>query len=485
MKHNNIPLIEALLEYNKKNMLRFHTPGHKGGKGAEKTIKDIFGKNVFLYDLTEVDGLDDLHNPKAAIMKAQELLSEVYGSDRSFFLVNGATTGVEAMLMAAAGPGEEVVIDRNCHYSAINGLILNGATPVYMMPEIDKRTGLVLGPSRHTLIQTLKKHPGAKALFIVSPTYFGICYDLKSISDIVHEHNIPLIVDEAHGPHLGFHPDFAVSAMQAGADACCQSPHKILGSFTQSSWLHVKGNMIDLERLKKALQVLQSSSPSYLLMASLDSARFFVSSRGRREFDRIISMVRDARVRINNITGLFSPQIMIGDFTIAVPDYTKLTVNVRDSGLNGKRVAYILRNEYKIQPEFADRDNLLFIITCGDNPNKIEALIDALKSIARMNKTVESTNKADWVYPAPKVEIIPRDAFFAHKRRVELKKAAGLISAETVAPYPPGVPLLAPGERITPEIVELILQMEENGIQFHGPEDTRLETIKTVEESLQ
>lgn len=476
------PLFDALMEYVNKETIPFHVPGHKKGVGVDEEFKKFIGENPFKIDVTVFKSVDSLHHPTGAIKKAQQLAADAYGSDAAFFSIHGTSGAIQAMVMSAVKAGEKIIIPRNVHKSITAGIILSGAIPVYMQPALDKKVGIAHGVTPETVEETLKKNPDAKAVLIINPTYYGVATDIKKIADIVHSYDIPLIVDEAHGPHLGFNEKLPTSAMEAGADICAQSTHKIIGALTQCSLLQVRSNRIDINRVQQILSLLQTTSPSYILMASLDCARRQIALNGKELLDKTIELSNYARQEINKIPGFycFGNEILGNDGVFAL-DPTKITITCRDLGITGYDLDMILSNKYHIQLELSDLYNVLAVGSFGDTEYSINALINALKEISKQYYG-KGNKKSDFIdIPSiPKQIKIPREAFNGNKTPVPLKESIGMISGEFLMAYPPGIPILCPGEEITKEIIDYVQMLKNTGLYVQGTEDPEVEIIKVV-----
>lgn len=464
-------------------------PGHKGGAGAPAVLREALGPAVFRWDVTGVEGLDDLHEPAGVIRAAQELAAKAFGADRTFFLVNGTSAGVQAMILATCRPGDEIIVPRNVHKSIMAGIIQSGARPVFIMPEVDGRLGIAMGVAPERVTAALDRHPRARAVMLINPTYYGVTTDLRAIAAAVHARGIPLLVDEAHGPHFRFHEALPEPALDAGADACAQGMHKILGGMTQASLLHVRGNRVDPARLKAALQVIHTTSASYLLLASLDAARMQMALEGRTLLDRALALAGAIREAVNAIPGLyaFGPEVL-GRPGASGLDPTKVTITVRGLGLTGQQVEMILRYRYGIQVELSDLYNVLLIVGFGNTEGEARHLVAALKEIAadrdrhRTKAAARLLERAAklGMPPLPELSLLPREAFFAPSTPVPLEDAAGRVAAEIVTCYPPGIPIICPGERVTPEIVEYLAIMRAAGFRISGPRDPALRTLQVL-----
>lgn len=466
LNQSETPLFDALMEYVNRQTIPFHVPGHKKGVGIDEEFKNFIGENPFKIDVTVFKLVDSLHHPTGPIKKAQALASDAYGSDASFFCIHGTSGAIQAMIMSVVKSGDKIIIPRNVHKSVTSGIILSGATPIYMQPELDKRVGIAHGVTPETVEKTLKENPDAKAVLIINPTYYGVATDIKKIADIVHNYDIPLIVDEAHGPHLAFNDTLPISAIEAGADICCQSTHKIIGALTQCSLLHVRSKSIDVNRVQQMLSLLQTTSPSYILMASLDCARRQIALNGKELLDKSIALSNYAREEINKIPGFYCfGKEIVGRPGVFAIDPTKITITCRDLGITGFELDMILSNQYHIQLELSDLYNGLAVGSFGDTKENIDALINALKEISKEYVNNEN-KKSDFIdIPAiPKQVQIPRDAFNSEKVVLPLKDSEGRVSGEFLMAYPPGIPVLCPGEIITQEIIDYIQKLKDTGL---------------------
>jgi len=471
------PLFEALLRHTEKDTANLHIPGHRQGRVIPQELLQS-SNNPFGFDLTELPGLDDLHNPQGAIQQAQELAAWLYGADCSYFLVNGTSTGLQALLMAVAGQ-KKIVIPRNAHRSIFGGLVLAGAEPVYVMPDLLPEFGLDCGVAPARLKQALATG-GSVAALAINPNYYGIAGDLTGQVAVSHQADKTLLVDEAHGAHLHFHDALPVDAMTAGADAAVQSTHKVGGSLGQSSILHLKGNRIERHRIAAALRLLQTTSPSYLLMASLDLARRQLALKGKSLLSRSLELAWSLRRRLSRIKGLavLSPE-HLPEHCAMDPGY--VVISVRELGLSGYQVQQLLAERYRVFVEMADSTNILAIVSIGTSREDCQKLAGAMEDIALR----ERTNRSIPALKMPtsfKVVLKPREAWYASSRPVNLEEAVGKISAESVAVYPPGIPVINPGEEITGEILNYLQEVSQKNIACQGPADPTLKTIRVVVE---
>ncbi|SEH23295.1 aminotransferase class I/II-fold pyridoxal phosphate-dependent enzyme [Selenomonas sp. KH1T6] len=482
------PIAEAMKKYREDGALAFHTPGHKQGLGAHPLLQELITEKGLREEVSLMEELDDLHEPSMCIAEAQKLAAELYGAGQAYFCINGTTGAVQAMLLGTLSSGDKVLVPRNVHRSIIGGLILSGARPVYLQPEIDERLGIPVGLGIEALQEAVEANPEARAVVLVYPTYYGTAVDLKPIADFLHSRDMLLLVDEAHGPHLPFSEGLPSEAIAAGADAAALSTHKILGSMTQTSMLLVnKETRMDRERLRESMSLLQSTSPNQLLLASLDIARLQMAEQGSELVGRAVALSRKLREEINKIEGLWSP----GADDFCTPgacglDLTKITVQVKELGISGLEAEHYLRFEEKVQCELSDAWNLLFIISYADGGAQGARLLEALQALSRHARRLGKKPLLDCLPPkAPlwqEAELTPREAFFAEKEKVAFAEAAGRIIAEQVMFYPPGVPLLVPGERISREMLDYIGTQQALGMKIVGPEDTKLKTLKVVKE---
>ncbi|WP_111930444.1 aminotransferase class I/II-fold pyridoxal phosphate-dependent enzyme [Clostridium tertium] len=482
LNQNETPLFDALKEYVDRDTLPFHVPGHKKGVGIDKEFKNFIGENPFKIDVTVFKLVDSLHHPTGPIKKAQELVADAYESHASFFSIHGTSGAIQAMILAVVNDGDKIIIPRNVHKSVTSGIILSGAVPVFMEPEIDKKLGIAHGVTPETVEKTLKENPDAKAVLIINPTYYGVATDIKKIADIVHSYDIPLIVDEAHGPHLAFSEKLPMSALKAGADICAQSTHKIIGSLTQGSLLHVKSKYVDPKRVQQILNLMQTTSPSYIIMASLDCARRQIALEGKDLLQKTIELCKYTRDEINKIPGFYC----FGEEVLGKPgsysfDPTKLTISSRELGITGFELDMILADKYHIQMELSDFYNVLAVGSFGDTKEGMDRLLSALKEISNDYYGKKETVQDFLDIPAIPTKILnPREAFYSDKISIPLNESIGKISGEFLLAYPPGIPVLCPGEEITQEVVDYVHDLKRANLYVQGTEDLTVENIKIV-----
>ncbi|WP_092754579.1 aminotransferase class I/II-fold pyridoxal phosphate-dependent enzyme [Hydrogenoanaerobacterium saccharovorans] len=470
--------MEALIEFKKMRVVPFDVPGHKRGKG-NKELTDFLGERCMSLDVNAMKPLDNLCHPVSVIYEAEQLAAEAFGAANAFFMVNGTTSAVQTMIMSVCKRGDKVILPRNVHRSAINALILCGAIPVYVNPEVNHRLGISLGMRLSEVEKAILQNPDAKAVFINNPTYYGICSNLKAITELAHRHNMQVLVDEAHGTHFYFGKNLPLSAMAAGADMSSVSMHKSGGSLTQSSFL-LTGKNSNASYVRQIINLTQTTSGSYLLLSSLDISRKKLALEGEEIFAKVVQMSQYARDEINKIGDFYaySKELINGD-TVFDFDTTKLSINTFDVGLAGIEVYDILRDEYDIQIEFGDIGNILAYISVGDRQQDLERLVSALSEIRRRYKR-DKGGMLRHEYINPLVAVAPQEAFYAPKKSVPLSQSVGQVCSESVMCYPPGIPILAPGEQITSEIVEYILYAKEKGCFLTGTEDMEVNHINVI-----
>ena len=477
------PIAEAMRAYAADGARAYHTPGHKQGLGAHPLLKALVTEEGLREEVSLMEELDDLHEPTMCIKEAQEMAAALYGADQAYFMINGTTGAIHTMLMGALRPGDAVLVPRNAHRSMIGGIILAGAHPVFLQPEVDERLGIAMGLTEETVARAIAAHPEAKALACVYPTYYGVTFDLARIAALVHAHDMLLLVDEAHGPHLRFSEALPPQAIDCGADMAAQSTHKILGAMTQASMLLVNGPRVDRERVREAASLLQSTSPNQLLLASLDIARLQMAENGRETVGRAVRLAGRLRSAINAIDGLwsFGPEYTCYPGATGL-DATKITVQVTGLGLSGVEAESILRHRYKVQCELSDARNLLFILSYADKDEQADYLLRALQGLARDHRRGSEASGAvsTKLSAVPAQGMTPREAFFAPKGSVAFSEAEGHIAAEQVMFYPPGIPILCPGDVIDAASLRYIEAMQALGLKVVGPRDASLGRIQVV-----
>ena len=472
------PIYEALQNFRQMRVIPFDVPGHKHGKGNPE-LTEFLGEQCVGVDVNSMKPLDNLCHPVSVIHEAEMLAADAFGAAHAFLMVGGTTSSVQSMVLSTCKRGDKIILPRNVHRSVINALVLCGAIPVYVNPEVDCRLGISLGMQREQVARAIAEHPDAVAVFVNNPTYYGVCSDLRAIVKMAHDAGMYCLADEAHGTHFYFGEGMPVSAMAAGADMAAVSMHKSGGSLTQSSLLLI-GPRMNVGHVRQIINLTQTTSGSYLLMSSLDISRRNLVQRGKQVFKKVIEMAEYAREEINAIGGYYAfGRELINGNSIYDFDPTKLSVHTRDIGLAGIEVYDLLRDEYDIQIEFGDIGNILAYLSIGDRPQELERLVSALAEIRRRFQ-LDGSGLLSQEYIDPEVVLSPQEAFYAAKRSIPLKDSAGMVCSEFVMCYPPGIPILAPGERITQDILDYIEYAKVKGCSLTGPEDPEILNINVL-----
>lgn len=481
------PYLDVVAAYRRRGYTPFHTPGHKLGRGAPSKLRELVGETCLAADLAMAGAVEDTRESTGLIHLAEEYAAEAWGAERCHFLVNGSTSGVHALVLTLAGPGDTVIVPRNAHKSMLAALIYSGATPVYVEPAIDPVWGIPLNVEVARAAKALRSHPEAKALFVTSPTYNGLCADLRDLAEVVHAAGIPFVVDQAWGPHLRFCPELPVDALTAGADACVVSTHKLISGITQSAVLLARGRRLNLARLEGMVKMTQSTSPQVLMYASIDAARQQMATHGAELWRAALANAEWARTRINGIPGLRClGHEVLEAAGVAAFDPIRLTVSALDLGHSGTELETILRDDYAIAVEAADPLAIILNVTFGDSREDVRALVDALAHYAMRFADAPGRREAAarWLRLRPpaftRQALSPREAFFAPSVALPLADCAGRVSAEIVTPYPPGIPVLGPGEEIGAETVAYLGEAAAAQLKVHGPEDLSLRTLRVV-----
>ncbi|MEF2964596.1 aminotransferase class I/II-fold pyridoxal phosphate-dependent enzyme [Paenibacillus sp. M1] len=487
MNHQLTPLFTALKQHAAANPVQFHIPGHKKGLGTDKEFRDFIGDNALSIDLINIAPLDDLHQPTGVIEEAQKLAADAFGADYTFFSVQGTSGAIMTMVLSICSPGDKIIVPRNIHKSVMSAIIFSGAKPVFVSPAQDENLGIDHGITTSSVRRALQRHPDAKAVLVINPTYFGVCAHLKEIVDLAHSFHVPVIVDEAHGVHIHFHEDLPMSAMQAGADMAATSVHKLGGSMTQSSVLNlnVKNGFVNPQRVQTIISMLTTTSTSYLLLASLDTARRNLALNGRTMAQQAIELANELRSKINQIPGLYSfGREILGSEATYDLDPTKVTIHIRHLGITGYEAENWLREHYNIEVELSDMYNILCIITPGDTKESVGTLLAALTHLSEVYYKENNANELIVKIPEiPQLSLIPRDAFYADTEVVPFKESAGRIIAEFIYVYPPGIPILLPGEVISQSNIDYIVDHVEVGLPVKGPEDRYIKEVKVIVEA--
>ena len=476
MDQNRTPLIDAILAFEERHVSYFNVPSHRAERGAGARIRALLGDRVFAADLTETDGTDDLHAATGPILEAERLAADLFGSDECRFLVNGTTCGNEAMILASVREDEKILIARNAHKSVWAGLEMSGARPVWLTPEYDRRFHVYGAIRSEAVAKALDSDPSIRAVFLTNPTYYGVSSDVRAIARICHEHGCVLLVDEAHGTHFYFDGRFPAGAVSAGADLVAQSMHKTAGSLTQSSLLHRSGNRIDPERLDDCLRMVQSSSPSYLLMASLDGARHDLALNGAEKAERAICLACAAREQLSSIGGVR----VLGAADSPGQDLLRVVFSASDLGIGGIALQKALFS-MNVTTEMADPYNVVAIVTDGNTEEDIARLTGSVRKIAgQMGGPGTKRHRFPEFPPVPELLLTPRQAMFRDTTHVPFDLAEGMTAGEMIAPYPPGIPAICPGERITGEVLTYLRSVKAAGAGFHGPADPELSTVRVI-----
>lgn len=478
LDQHQAPIYQGLVNLRKKRIVPFDVPGHKRGRGNPELV-ELLGEKCVGIDVNSMKPLDNLGHPVSIIREAEELAAEAFGAAHAFLMIGGTTSSVQSMILATCKAGDKIILPRNVHKSAINALVLCGATPIYIEMSVNPQIGIALGLENDRVAQAIKEHPDAKAVLINNPTYYGICSDLKGLTEMAHAAGMKVLVDEAHGAHLHFTNQLPLSAMDAGADMAAVSMHKSGGSLTQSSIL-LLGSQMNAEYVRQIINLTQSTSASYLLMSSLDVSRRNLALRGKESFEKVIRMSEYARQEINAVGGYYAySKELVDGVSVYDFDVTKLSIYTQGIGLTGIEVYDLLRDEYDIQIEFGDIGNILAYISIGDRIQDIERLVGALADIKRLYSR-DGKDLITGEYIQPEVVLSPQEAFYAQSKIIPLSESAGAISGEVVMCYPPGIPILAPGERVTQEIIDFVQFAKDKGCSLQGTEDPEVNNLKVI-----
>ncbi|XP_062213007.1 uncharacterized protein LOC133913769 [Phragmites australis] len=479
------PLVHALQSTASQDVSCFHFPGHNRGKSAPTSLSKLIGSGAFLHDLPELPELDDLFSPKGVILDAQRRAAELFGSFKTWFLVNGTTCGIQASVMATCSPGDYLILPRNCHISVVSALVLSGAVPKYIIPEYNSGWDIAGGITPLQVDKAVKEleEDGKKigAVLVTSPTYHGICSNVQGIVCVCHMRGIPVIVDEAHGAHFRFHDNLPSTAIEQGADLAVQSTHKVLCSLTQSSMLHLAGDLVDVDKVSQCLQVLQSSSPSYLLLSSLDAARAQLSEN-KHIFDEPLAIASKTKDRLRIIPG-----ISVLDLTCFASDFPaidpfRITLSTSDLHLSGYEADDILYEDHQIVSELVGTQAVTFAVNLGTRLQDLQKLVQCTKRLSEKyffanRSTFRKENHVCSPLEKISVHLTPREAFFTKKRKVRIEDSLGEICGELICPYPPGIPVLIPGEVVTQDSLSYLINFRNQGMRISGAADAELNFI--------
>lgn len=477
-EQKSAPIYEALERFRKGRIVPFDVPGHKRGRGNPELV-NLLGEKCVGLDVNSMKPLDNLGHPVSVIRKAEELTADAFGAAHAFLMVNGTTSSVQSMILSVCRAGDKIILPRNIHKSVINALVLCGAVPVYAEAKVNPKIGIAVGVETGEMRRVIEANPDAAAVFINNPTYYGVCSNIKEIVELAHAHGMKALADEAHGTHLYFGENLPMSGMAAGADMAAVSMHKSGGSLTQSSIL-LCGPDMDADYVRQIINLTQTTSASYLLLSSLDISRRNLALRGKESFAKVTRMAEYARTEINGIGGYYAygKDLINGD-SVFDYDVTKLSVYTQGIGLTGIEVYDLLRDEYDIQIEFGDIGNILAYISIGDRIQDIERLVGALEDIRHLyGKDTGGLYCGDFIQPEQ--VMTPQKAFYAKKRRLPIRETAGAVCGELIMCYPPGIPILTPGERITEDIIEYILYAKEKGCSLQGTMDVNAEYLQVI-----
>lgn len=479
--HQAAPLFDALRAFVERDQAPFYSPGHKGGR----TLDPWFRRHIAELDLNNLPDTDTLHCPTGGIAEAERLIADAWGAGESFILVQGSTLGNIAMALAALRPGDRVLVQRNAHKSVISGLVQSGAVPVWLQPRWDAPFGLAHGIDAAAVEAALTAAP-ARAVWLLHPTYYGTVADLAAINAVCRRHGALLFVDGAHSPHFAFHPDLPPAAEQSGAAAVVQSIHKILSGLSQAAVLHIDPAQLDPQAVRRALQLVQTTSPHFAIMASIDLARRDMALHGRDLLDGALALARQARQRLRGIPGLtvLGREDVFGPGSgFAALDETKLVIGVRGLGLDGRAVVAELNRVHGVQPEFGAADHVLCILTIGNTQADVDRLVTGFAAIAATapgrTAALDDALAGDLLAVLPELVLTPRDAFFAANDTVATDAAIGRICAEAITPYPPGIPVIMPGELLSAEVIALLRAAQAAGTPISAA-DPQLQTVKVV-----
>jgi arginine decarboxylase len=482
------PYLDAVVGYGFRGPGRFHVPGHKGGPGADPGLRFALGYRALAIDVPQdIWGIDIGPRP-TPYEEAERLAAEAYGARRTWFLTNGATQGNHALCLALAPLGARVVAQRNSHASVVDGLVLSGGIPVFVAPEYDAGLGMAHGVVPDALAAVLAHAPDARAAFVVSPTYFGMAADVARLAEVAHAAGVPLVVDQSWGPHFGFSDDLPPNALAQGADAVVTSVHKVAGSLTQSAMLHVAhGGLVDADAVGRAIRLVRSTSPSSLLLASLDGARRQLALHGEQLLHEALQAIGVARAKLETVDGIaLVDDALVGRPGVAAYDPMRIVLDVRETGRTGYELAEALRRSYDVNAELATQATIVFLVGLGESAETLVRLAGDVQEVVRRLRAPGST--AAIVRPSAtltnELAASPREAFLGAAELVAVHDAVGRISCESIAGYPPGIPALLPGERISQDTVGYLRELVASGARLHGASDPEFGTVNVLVERI-
>lgn len=479
---NTRPLYDALVSYSTSGNHPFDVPGHKMGRGIHPDFIKLVGPAIFKMDANSMPILDNLSNPEGVIKESEELAANLFQADNAFFLVNGSTSGIQNMILSSVKPNEKIIIPRNIHKSAINGLVLSGAIPIYVDPEIEPSMGISVGHSTKKVISTINKNPDAKAILLLNPTYYGYTCNLAEIIKHAHKKGLIVLVDESHGTHFYMDSRFGVPSMSVGADMATISVHKTGGSLTQSSMLLHRNGLVSANKVQSTVNVMQTSSASYLLMASLDLARYHIATNPQLP-KHVFELATYAKNKIKLIKGMnISEDSLVVNNEIFHHDVSKLLIDVSKLGKTGNEIFNILKEEFDIQVEVGESRIVLVIISIGDTIEDIDHLINSLQIISDRYYNENPIAIARRKYFHPVAVMSPRDAFFSDTEYIPIRESEGRIAGDQIMIYPPGIPLLVPGEVITKGIITEYVRLIKQGNKVIGSTQNGKIKIRVIKE---
>ncbi|OUD04406.1 aminotransferase class I/II-fold pyridoxal phosphate-dependent enzyme [Streptomyces swartbergensis] len=484
MDHSRVPVLEALEDFRRRGDIAYGPPGHKQGRGVDPRVAEIVGLDVFRSDVLSLNGLDDRRQSQGVLSRAQELMADAVGAEHAFFSTCGSSLSVKTAMLAAAGPGEKLLLSRNAHKSVIAAVVVNGVEPIWVHPKFDAERHLAHPPEPDDVRRRLQEHPDAKGMLLITPTDWGSCADIGGVARVCHEFDVPVIVDEAWGAHLPFHPALPAWGMDAEADLVVTSVHKMGGAVEQSSVFHLQHDRVSPEALKQREDLLGTTSASSLVYATLDGWRRQMVERGHELLEAAIRRAERIRAVVADLPGLrpMGPEVVEEGLTADL-DPLKLVIDVRKLGISGMQAAEWLRTHRHVDVGGSDTCRISASITHADDDETETVLVDALAALVERADTIERRPPVHLPEPSAlelEQAMLPREAFFAPVEHVPAERAAGRISAEMISPYPPGVPVVAPGEVVTDEVLDYLRSGVEHGVLIPDAADSSVRTLRVV-----
>ncbi|WP_328476527.1 beta-eliminating lyase-related protein [Streptomyces sp. NBC_00377] len=484
MDHSRVPVLEALQEFRRRGDIAYGPPGHKQGRGADPRVAEIVGMDVFRSDVLSLNGLDDRRQSQGVLSQAQELMADAVGAEHAFFSTCGSSLSVKTAMLAVAGPGEKLLLSRNAHKTVIAAVIVNGVEPIWVHPKFDTERHIAHPPEPDDVRRRLREHPDAKGMLLITPTDWGTCADIRGVARVCHEYDVPLIVDEAWGAVLPFHPRLPPWGMDAEADLVVTSVHKMGGAVEQSSVFHLQYDRVSPEVLKQREDLLGTTSASSLVYATMDGWRRQMVEQGYGLLEEALHRAERIRTAADELSGLRPMgQEIVDEGFAASFDPLKIVIDVRGLGITGMQAAEWLRAHRHVDLGGSDSCRISASITCADDDETEKVLLDALRALVEGADSIERQTPVH--LPAPSTleleqAMLPREAFFAEADHVPAERAAGRIAAEMISPYPPGVPVIAPGEVITDEVLDYLRSGVEHGVLIPDAADPSLRTLRVV-----